>query len=120
MWGGGPATVSGQYLTQMKARLAITPQQEAAWQAFAAKAAEQANLMQAIHVQQHQAVDANAAGPDVMAQHIGLMTQHLAGMQAVNAALKDLYAVLTPEQRSIADQSFGHMGPRGYGRGMHG
>ena len=46
------------------------------------------------------------------------MTQHLAGMQAVNAALKDLYAVRTPEQRSIADRSFGHMGPRGFGH-MH-
>lgn len=119
MRGGGPAMMSGQYLTQMKTQLAITPQQEPAWQAFAAKAAEQANLMQASHAQHRQAVDTNAAAPDFMAGHIGLMTQHLAGMQTVNAALKDLYAVLTPEQRSIADQSFGHMGRRGYGGGMH-
>ncbi len=120
MWGGGPTMMSAQYLTQMKTQLAITPQQEPAWQAFAAKAAEQAGLMQATHAQHHQAADTNAAAPDFMAQHIGQMTQHLTGMQAVNTALKDLYAVLTPEQRSIADQSFGHMGRRGYGRGMHG
>jgi hypothetical protein len=120
MWGGGPGVMSGQYLTQMKTRLAITPQQEPAWQAFAAKATEQASLMQATHAQHHQAVDTNAAAPDVMAQHIGQMTQHMAGLQAVNAALKDLYAVLTPEQRSVADQVFVHTGPRGFGRGMHG
>lgn len=120
MQGGGPAMMSAQYLTQMKTQLAITPQQEPAWEAFAAKAAEQAGLMQATHAQHHQAVDTTAAAPDVMAQHIGQMGQHLAGMQAVNAALKDLYEVLTPEQRSIVDQSFGHMGPGGQGRGMHG
>jgi hypothetical protein len=120
MWGGGPGAMSAQYLSQLKTRLAITPQQEAAWQAFATKAAEQATLMRAMHDQHHQAVDANTSAPDAMAQHLGLMTQHLAGMQAVNAALKDLYTVLTPEQRAIADQSVGHMGARGYGRGVRG
>ncbi len=120
MSGGGPVMMSAQTLTQIKTQLAIKPEQESAWQAFAVKAAEQAGLMQAGHAQHHQAVETKAAAPDVMAQHVGQMTQHLAGMQAVSAALKDLYAVLTPEQRSIADQSFGHMGPRGHGRGMHG
>lgn len=120
MQGGGPAMMSAQYLTQMKTQLAITPQQEPAWEAFAVKAAGQAGLMQATHAQHYQAVDTNAAAPDVMAQHIGQMGQHLAGMRAVDAALKDLYAVLTPEQRSVADQSFGHMGQGGQGRGMHG
>jgi hypothetical protein len=48
------------------------------------------------------------------------MTRHLAGMQAMSSALTDLYAALTPEQRSLADQHFGHMGQRAYGRGMRG
>jgi len=124
MHGGMPdgqhGAMSAQYLAQLKTQLAITSQQEPAWQAFAAKAAEQGSVMQATHAQHHQATDANSAAPDRMAQHVGSMTQHLAGMQAVNAALKDLYAVLTPEQRSVADQQFGHMGQRGMGRGMHG
>jgi len=120
MYGGGPAAMSAQYLTGLKTALAITPQQETAWQAFAAKASEQAAVMQATHLQQHQAIDATTPAPDRMAQRLGLMTQHLAGMQAVNAAFKDLYAVLTPQQRSVADQQFGFMGSRGFGRGMHG
>lgn len=118
--GAGPLAMSAQYLGQMKSRLAITPQQEPAWQAFAAKAAEQGSLMQATHDQHWQAADANAGGPAGMASHLGLMTQHLAGMQAMTTALTDLYAVLTPEQRGVADQYFGQMGPRGMGFGMHG
>jgi len=118
--GGGPGAMSAQHLTDMKTRLAITAEQEPAWQAFSAKAAEQATLMQAMHAQHQQAADANEAAPDRMARHIGLMTQRLAGMQAMNAAMKDLYGVLTPEQRTVADQSFGHMGPRGARHGMRG
>lgn len=120
MHGGGAAMLSAERLSELKTRLSITPQQEAAWQAFATKATEQAALMQASHDQHHGGAETNGAAPDAMARHIGLMTQHLAGMEAVNATLKDLYAVLTPEQRSLADASIGRMGPRGHGRGMHG
>ena len=34
-------------------------------------------------------------------------------------ALKDLYAALTPEQRTIADQHFNMMGPGGMHFGPH-
>ena len=122
MAGGGAWAMAGQNLDQLKTQLGITSQQEPAWQAFASKATEQAGLMQATHAQHHQDASAPTAAPDRMAQRIGTMTQHLEGMQAVNAALKDLYAVLTPEQRNIADTRFGH-GPqqqRGLGWGMRG
>lgn len=121
MMHGGPAgAMSAQYLDQLKTELAITAPQEPAWQAFAEKAAAQAALMQAMHAQRHQAADPNTPVPDRMTQHLGLMSQRLAGMQDVSAALKDLYAVLTPEQRSLADQRFGYMGPRGMGRAYGG
>jgi hypothetical protein len=120
MRGGGPGAMSEQALAQLKTELAITAKQEPAWQAFSAKATEQANLMQATREQHWKAAGADTSAPARMALHIGSMTQHLAGMQAVSTAMTDLYAVLTPEQRSVADRYFGHMGPRGYGRGMHG
>lgn len=120
MQGAGPGAMSAQHLTEMKTRLAITPEQEPAWQAFAAKAAEQATLMQAMHTQHQQAADANEAAPDRMARHIDSMTQRLTGMQAMNSAMKDLYEVLTPDQRTVADQSFGQMGPRGPRNGIRG
>jgi len=120
MWGGGPGLVSEQSLAQMKTQLAITSQQEPAWQAFAAKAAEQATLMQATRQQHWQAAGSDTTAPALMTQQISSMTQHLAGMQALNTALTNLYAVLTTEQRSLVDQNFGHMGRHGFGRGMRG
>lgn len=120
MSGGGIGMMSEQGLVQLKTQLAITAQQEPAWQAFTAKAAEQWKLMQTTHEQHWQAANAATSAPAQMSLRIGYMTQHLAGMQAMNTALTDLYAVLTPEQRTLADQVLGHMGPRGQGRGLRG
>src|SRR5664279_3592034 len=120
MWGGGRGFMSAQNLDALKSQLAITAQQEPAWSAFAAKAAEQASLMQSTREQHWQGAGADTTPQARMAQHIGLMAQHLAGMQAMNGAMTDLYAVLTPEQRSTADRLFSHMGSGGYGPGMMG
>jgi periplasmic protein CpxP/Spy len=112
MHGAGPGMMAGQDLDQLKAQLAITPEQEAAWQAYAAKRGEQAALMQSQHAQRPQGTDATVSAPERMAQHLGVMSQHLAGMQGMSAALTDLYAVLSPEQRTVADQQLGPMGHR--------
>ncbi|MFZ2650548.1 MAG: Spy/CpxP family protein refolding chaperone [Burkholderiaceae bacterium] len=120
MRGGGPGLMSAQRLDQLKTELALTSEQEAAWQAFSAKATEQASLMQATHEQHWKAAGADTTAPARMTMHTGSMTQHLAGMQAMGSALSDLYAVLTPQQRSTVDQYFGPRGQRGFGRGMHG
>lgn len=122
MQGGmGGGMMSEQGLAQLKTQLAITPQQESAWQAFATQATQQAKLMQATHEQHHQPANANTPAPDRMAQHLGAMAQHLPGMQAMSEALSNLYAVLTPEQRSIVDRRFSAMGQGATGaRGMHG
>ena len=69
------------------------------------------------------AAGAQAAPPDRMIQRAELMKQRTASMEAMGTALKDLYAVLTPEQKAVADQHFGgwrvaQAGPRGgYGPG---
>lgn len=120
MWAGGPGFMSEQNLASLKTQLAITPGQETAWKAFSAKVSEQASLMQSAHEQHGNSAGTETTPQARMALHIGLMTQHLAGMQAVSGAMQDLYAVLTPEQRSTADQALGHMGSRGYGPGMMG
>ncbi|HSD95675.1 MAG TPA: Spy/CpxP family protein refolding chaperone [Sulfuricaulis sp.] len=44
-----------------------------------------------------------SAGPNPEA-HIAFMEQRLAGMKAVQKARTDLYNVLTPEQKAIADR----------------
>lgn len=117
---GGPGAVSAQHLQRMKMRLQITPQQEAAWTAFATQATEQAAKMRGL-MAPPPAAGQDAAkplpAPERMARHTELMSQRLAGMQAVNAAFKDLYAQLTPEQKALADQGMGRMqrGQRGDG-----
>jgi Spy/CpxP family protein refolding chaperone len=125
--GAGPAANADARLGFLKETLKITDSQQAAWDAFAGKAKEQAAAMTAMRTQM--AAGAQAAAPDRMIQHTELMKQRTAGMEAISAALKDLYAVLTPEQKALADRHFGgwrvaQAGPRGgygpSGGGMRG
>jgi len=116
--GGDVGAMAEQRLARLKAQLKITAQQEPAWSAFATKAAEQAKAMQAQH--QQATADDKVPAPERMAKHIGAMKQHLTGMEGLQGALKDLYAALTPEQRTTADEHFNHMGRRGMGRGSRG
>lgn len=120
MGGQMGAQMGEQRLAQFKAELKLTAAQEPAWQAFSTKAKEQMAGMK--DMQQSKADDAKLSAPDRMDQHLAQMTKRMAGMQTMNAAVKDLYAVLTPEQRTAADQHFSHMmgGHRGGGHHMGG
>lgn len=118
---GDAAAFAEKRLAALKTELKITAQQEAAWQAFAGKAAEQAKAMQAQRQQMLQERDKAAAtpvpAPERMAQHLDQMKQHLANMESMQGAVKSLYAVLTPEQRALADKHFDHQhrgGPMGH------
>lgn len=120
---GDAAAFVGKRLARFKTELKITPQQEAAWQAFADKATEQAKAMQAQRQQMWQDREkANATkvpAPERMAQHLEQMKRHLADMESMQGAVKDLYAALTPEQRALADQHFDQMQRGRMGHRMH-
>lgn len=89
-----------QRLTTLKSELKLTSQQEPAWQKF-----EQAvKAQQTGHGQGHGAMQ---PGADPMQSRIAWMEQRLAGMKTVAKAQQDLYKVLTPEQKSVADSFFG-------------
>ena len=109
MAGGDPSTMIDAGMNQLKVDLKITPTQEPAWQAFTGKAKEQAQAMQALRSKMQETA---GAAPDRMAQRTEFMKQRIGNMEAMTTSLKDLYAVLTPEQKATADQSFGHMGGR--------
>ncbi|MCE9639657.1 MAG: Spy/CpxP family protein refolding chaperone, partial [Betaproteobacteria bacterium] len=103
-WSNPKAAVEG-HLAALKIELKITPAQENAWQTFATKSRQQAD----VRIAQHEKIsarkpDANVAAPDRLAQRTERMKQHVASMEARTAAVKDLYAVLTPEQKAIADK----------------
>lgn len=109
---GGQAMASGR-LADLKTELKITPAQEAAWLTFESQAKQQAAAMQAMRsqmqAQMHNPQPA-AAGTDFTAQRDAMIKLH----DGRQAAVKDLYAVLTPQQKAIADQRLNAMGgPRG-------
>ena len=120
MWSNPAAMVEG-HLAALKVELKITPDQDKAWQAFTAKAKAQADTMIARRAQMVAlASAANQTAPDRLALRAERMKQGVASMETMTAAVKDLYGVLTPEQKTLADQqlSRGPMGGFGGGRGI--
>ena len=100
-------------LADLKAELKITPTQEAAWLTFENQAKQQAAAMQTMRSQmqaQMQNQQPGASGADFTAQRDAMIKLHDGNQAARDAALKDLYAVLTPEQKAIADQRLNAMG----------
>jgi hypothetical protein len=112
--GAGPAAHAEAHLAFLKTELKITGDQEAAWQAYATQMKQQAESMQARFAQ---AGSAAQSAPDRMQQRAEFARQRVAAMESMSTAMKNLYAVLTPEQQAIADQHFGGQRmARGYGR----
>ncbi len=116
-YGMGPqARFGGNYgnvddnLAALKTELGITAKQDAAWQAFTKNAKQQNENRQAWFAKMQQARSAGSA-PELLAQRTEILKQREAEAEAKAAALKNLYAVLTPEQKTIADQRFGGFGP---------
>jgi Spy/CpxP family protein refolding chaperone len=102
---------------ELKYLLKVTPAQETAWKAFETAMVQQATTMQAMRTRMHAQMQNQAPGSaEWTAQRDALIKQHDASRSAHTAALKDLYAILTPEQRAIADRSvMGMGGPRAGG-----
>lgn len=122
MMGGGPGMMGGggynveDRLTAQKSALKITPEQEDVWKAYADVAKKQADVRFA----QHEAMwkSAPSSSAERYELHSKFMAQRAEQHEALSTAYKSLYAVLTPEQRAVADQrgGFGY-GPRGPGAG---
>lgn len=123
MFGAETPAVVGARLSDLKTELKITTAQDGAWLAYAAVVQTQAEQRLAHRTQmQAQMQDPKAAANvDPSAQHEAMMKVRDEHLAARSAALKDLYAVLTPEQKALADQRLqavpGHrMAGRGWAR----
>jgi Spy/CpxP family protein refolding chaperone len=113
MWSNPAAAVEG-HLAALKVELKITPDQDTAWQAFTTKARQQADTMIARRAQMFSKTPATPqSAPERLAQHAAMAKQGAASLEVMSAAVKDLYAVLTPEQKALADRQLAH-GPRGH------
>jgi protein CpxP len=111
-----------QHAAKLRAELKLTPQQEPAFNAFLAAGKPTAG--QHTRAQGDHARLAALPAPQRLQQRIERQKQRTARMEARLAALNNLYAVLTPEQKQVLDSKamrFGgkHRGHRG-GHGGHG
>lgn len=106
-YGGGPGAgpclgAVDTRLDTIKSELKLTANQSKAWETFEKAVLAQAQTMTAGHPGWSGSAE----------EHIAFMEQRLAGMKAVHTARTDLYSVLTPEQKAVADR-YWLRGPRG-------
>lgn len=111
---GNPSAMADARIAYMKSELKITAAQESAWKAFADQAKQQAEAMQALMTSAQGSAQATA--PERLELRNQIMKKRQEQMEKGSAAFKDLYAVLSPEQKALADQGFGPgmMGGRGW------
>jgi len=109
---GNPAAAADWRLSSLKSELKITVAQEPAWKVFADQTKQQAEAMQALMASAQGSAQATA--PERLELRNQIMKKRQEQMEKGTAAFKDLYAVLTPEQKTLADQRVGMMGGRGW------
>ncbi|MBK6980217.1 MAG: Spy/CpxP family protein refolding chaperone [Betaproteobacteria bacterium] len=109
-------------LAGLKTELGITTEQDGAWQAFVKSAKQQEEGRQARFARMHEARTAESL-PEFRAKQDELIKERQAVRESATAALKDLYAALTPQQKAIADRGLAGVGPgamAGHGQGRFG
>lgn len=85
-------------LSALKEKLAITKEQEGAWQAYVAEAKKRGEL-----VGKMREVAAAKTTPERHAMHIAIEKERLAAMERMTPVLQQLYDTLTPQQRASFD-----------------
>jgi len=108
---GNPSAMADARNAYFKSELKITPTQESAWKAYADQRKQQVEAMLALRA----SVQGSAAvtAPERLDLRNQIMRKRQEQMENGTAAFKELYAVLTPEQKALADQRVGMMGGRG-------
>lgn len=95
-----------------KVELKITDAQAPQWNAFADALRSNATRLQQAMMAPATETKGVVAAPEQMERRIAMLTAQLDSMQAVLAVAKPLYAVLTDEQKKIADELMAeHMMP---------
>ncbi|MBS3934724.1 MAG: Spy/CpxP family protein refolding chaperone [Sulfuritalea sp.] len=113
-----PAERAEQRLDYVKYQLKITAAQEPLWQAFADRAKAEAG--KGFQAMRELAADEKLSAPERMAKKQALMQGRIDAMAGVHERFDRLYATLTPEQKKVADQHVGRLGPGGMGGGRMG
>jgi len=116
---GNPGERMAKYQARLHDKLKLTAAQEPAWATFTAANAPK---KPAGDWKAKREAFARLSAPERMEQWIAMSKERLAGQESRLASLKTFYAVLTPEQQKVFDDSVPggkHGGMRGH-RGGHG
>ena len=99
------ALVEGR-LAYLKGELNITEEQKPAWDAYASAITGRVETMQGLRQGMLETMQKGSA-TERMDARIAAMEAMLESMKALKPATEGLYAVLTPEQKSVADDLIG-------------
>lgn len=100
---------------RLKEALRLTAAQEGAWNTFV-----NATRPPALAERGDRAAWASLSAPARLEKRIAMQRQRTERMQSHLAALNNFYAVLTPEQKKVLDETRMGRGGRGGKHGMHG
>ncbi|MHB1591195.1 MAG: Spy/CpxP family protein refolding chaperone [Sulfuricella sp.] len=94
-----------KHLSELKAKLKLTKDQEPAWQTFSGQVKDQAKSMAAMmHKEKEGMRDMHKSAPDKMAMMASMMTDRAKNMSTMADNVKTFYATLTPEQKVAFDK----------------
>src|ERR1044071_2640653 len=107
-----PVAAADKRLARLKTDLKITSAQERAWNAYAEQIKQHAGEMQALHNQMREKTSGSArpSAPERVERQAQFAKQQGEYLERLAALTKDLYATLTPEQKTLADQRLGRAG----------
>lgn len=103
-----PVARSHKHLSELKAKLNLTKDQEPAWQTFSDQVNEQARSMAAMHDKFKDKTAMPRTAPEHMAWMVDMMKDRAQDMARMADAVKTFYATLTPGQQAAFDKL--HMG----------
>jgi LTXXQ motif family protein len=108
MMGGDMQAMTDQRLATLKTQLAITPEQQATWDTYAAALKKNVTGMQTMRQTMQTAMGAKSPAERLDAQ-VTAMESRLAALKEVRPALSNLYTALNDEQKKKADKTVGCM-----------
>lgn len=108
-----------KHLSELKAKLKLTKDQEPAWQTFSDQVKDQAKLMAAMIDKKKEGMqDMPMSAPDRMEMMASMMKDRAQNMSTMADNVKTFYATLTPEQKIAFDKV--HMNHMKHMKGMKG
>ena len=99
------ADVVEQRIAELHSQLNITDQQSKQWNAFAQTMRDNATKTDSAFRERASKLSGMSAD-DAMKSYAALAQQHAENMQKLSSAFSDLYGVLSPEQKQVADAMY--------------